>query len=233
MSQAGRYIPLSGPGSGTVTSISAGTGITLTPNPIVATGTVALTVPVAIANGGTNATSMVTTNGIVKYDGTRLVTSSTAQIDASNRMTNTSQPAFQYYLGTNDTNATGNGALYQLGSGNALTQVFDQGNNMTVGGVFTAPVDGIYCFQMGILLLNNTSTSELILQFNASTGTFYDVRNNRNASANSFGMGGCVLLKLPALATVVFQVVASGNPGDTCTVQGAQNNTFVSGYLVC
>src|SRR5258706_10844124 len=46
----------------------------------------------AIAGGGTNATSMSTTTGIVKYDGTSLVTSTTAKIDASNRYTNTSQP---------------------------------------------------------------------------------------------------------------------------------------------
>jgi hypothetical protein len=40
-------------GAGTVTSIAAGTGITLTPDPIVGAGTVALTVPVTGANGGT------------------------------------------------------------------------------------------------------------------------------------------------------------------------------------
>lgn len=39
--------------AGTITSLSAGTGITLTPNPIIATGTIALTTPVALANGGT------------------------------------------------------------------------------------------------------------------------------------------------------------------------------------
>lgn len=42
---------------GTVTSISAGTGITLTPNPIVTTGTVALTIPVTEIHGGTNQTT--------------------------------------------------------------------------------------------------------------------------------------------------------------------------------
>lgn len=36
----------------------------------------AITAPVSIANGGTNATSMATTDGVVIYDGTRLVTTS-------------------------------------------------------------------------------------------------------------------------------------------------------------
>jgi hypothetical protein len=47
-------------GGGTVTSISAGTGITCTPNPITGTGSVALTVPVAISSGGTGLTSTPT-----------------------------------------------------------------------------------------------------------------------------------------------------------------------------
>jgi len=50
--------------TGTVTSIAAGTGMTLTPDPIVATGTVALTVPVVVANGGTGNTTF-TSNGLL------------------------------------------------------------------------------------------------------------------------------------------------------------------------
>ena len=57
LSMSGSTLNASGGGSGTVTSISAGTGITLTPNPIVGTGTVALTTPVTVANGGTGTAS--------------------------------------------------------------------------------------------------------------------------------------------------------------------------------
>ncbi len=53
MSQIQRLTSTSGPGSGTVTSISAATGITLTPNPITTTGTVGLTIPVVVTSGGT------------------------------------------------------------------------------------------------------------------------------------------------------------------------------------
>jgi hypothetical protein len=45
-----------------VTSITAGVGITLSPNPIIATGTVSLAVPVTVAHGGTNLTA-APTNG--------------------------------------------------------------------------------------------------------------------------------------------------------------------------
>jgi len=51
---------------------TAGTGLTGTFN--ATTHSYALSTPVSIANGGTNATSMTTTDGVVYYDGTSLVT---------------------------------------------------------------------------------------------------------------------------------------------------------------
>ena len=54
----GTFQPVSS--AGTVTSITASTGITLTPNPIVGSGTVALTVPVTTPNGGTGVVSPAT-----------------------------------------------------------------------------------------------------------------------------------------------------------------------------
>lgn len=56
-----------GGGSGTVTSITAGTG--LSGGTITTTGTISLSVPVVIASGGTNATSF-TANADVFYNGT-------------------------------------------------------------------------------------------------------------------------------------------------------------------
>ncbi|MCL5875793.1 MAG: tail fiber domain-containing protein [Candidatus Dependentiae bacterium] len=54
---------------------SVGTGLTLINN--ASTLQYELTVPVSIAHGGTNATSMTTTDGVVYYDGVKLVTTST------------------------------------------------------------------------------------------------------------------------------------------------------------
>jgi hypothetical protein len=48
---------LAGGGGGTVTSVAAGTGLTASPSPITASGTMSLVVPVTIANGGTSATN--------------------------------------------------------------------------------------------------------------------------------------------------------------------------------
>ncbi len=54
---------------------TAGNGLSVTTN--ATTLAYALTAPVSIANGGTNATTMATTDGTVYFDGTRLVTTAT------------------------------------------------------------------------------------------------------------------------------------------------------------
>lgn len=54
---------------------TAGTGLSITTN--ATTLSYALSTPVSIANGGTNATSMATTDGTIIFDGIRLVTTAT------------------------------------------------------------------------------------------------------------------------------------------------------------
>lgn len=122
MSQITSAIPASGPGSGSVTSISQGEGITLTPNPITATGTIALTVPVIIADGGTNATSFAITNGTVYFDGTRLVDTA---------------------VGTAGFVLTSNGAAaptYQTVSASGAVSSVNAGANISITGTATAPI---------------------------------------------------------------------------------------------
>lgn len=59
--------------SGTVTSITAGTGITLTPSPITTTGSVALTVPVVVSSGGSGRITL-TNHGVLVGAGTTAIT---------------------------------------------------------------------------------------------------------------------------------------------------------------
>lgn len=75
MSQAGGNSSSGGGGGGgTVTSITAGTGLIAVPNPIIGVGTISLSIPVSIADGGTNAITMTNTNGVNYFDGTSIVT---------------------------------------------------------------------------------------------------------------------------------------------------------------
>ena len=186
----------------------------------------------AIAGGGTNATSFTQSNGIVTYNGTSLVNYAGPQIDSTGRQTNTSQPAFFYYLSSSVTNVTGNGANYTLGN-TALTKVFDNGNNMNTNGTFTAPVTGTYAFQASALILNTSTSDNGIIAFTPNSGNILNVRSSAPASTSTFGIGGTVIMQLSASATLTFVVTVSGESGNTCGIQGTVNNTWVSGYLVC
>lgn len=65
------------------TSVSAGTGLTGTLTTLGSSDSIALSVPVSIANGGTNATSQ-TTNGITYFDGTRITSGTALTFTGSN-----------------------------------------------------------------------------------------------------------------------------------------------------
>lgn len=189
--------------------------------------------PVTIAHGGTDATSFSTSTGIVKYDGTRLVTSTTALIDSSNRTTNASQPAFLAYLSASIPNASGNGAFVSLGTGTAFTEVFDQNSNFNTNGTFTAPVTGIYHFDFGVLYANCTIAS-LVQVFLLADGVTYNFQNGRGASASNFSLLASTTIPMTASSTAVVSTNSVGEAGDTDTLIGGSNYlTFFAGYLVC
>ncbi len=151
MSQLTRFTASSGPGSGTVTSISQGNGITLTPNPITTVGTVALTVPVSIANGGTNAIAMATVDGTVYYDGTRLVTTATGtagQVLTSNG----AGVAPSYQVNPADGIVTANG---DTGSATGSTVTWAGGLNI----VTSAAASTVTIAEKTFRLLNNYSVA--------------------------------------------------------------------------
>lgn len=151
-------------------------------NPGTSTLTASITNPIPIANGGTNATSMATTDGVVYYDGTRLVTTSAGtagQVLTSNGagVAPTYQaaggggggPAFFAYLANTASNVTGDFSTFTFIPD---TIIFDRTSNYNTGtGLFTAPTTGIYSFQ-GLISFNDPGS--LILFFSTTlfvTGT--------------------------------------------------------------
>jgi len=245
-------------------------------------------IPIEIAKGGTNASSMTNTDGVVYYDGTRLVTTavgsatqvltsngaglaptfqpaaggvtgpgtstdraiatwngaggtalfdnSTVKIDSTGRMTNTTQPAFQAYLGTSDLNVTGDGTNYLLGSGNALTIVVNQGTNFTTGGTFTAPVTGQYFFYFaGFLMSVGAGHTTLQLQITTTGNTFNGAYINPGAvraAGNFLGQNMSIFCPMTAGDTATFNIIVSGST-KTIGIDGNQGLTFCGGYLVC
>src|SRR5579885_1802284 len=190
-----------------------------------------ITAPVSIANGGTNATSMSTSTGIVKYDGTSLVTSSTAKIDSSNRTTNTSQPAFLAYKSSNSSNVTGDSTAYTVIFD---TSVKDQNSNYNTGtGTFTAPVTGMYLLSCSVELSgvssSYTSGTLKIITTNRSYTLIQEVPGAISVVGSAITFSGTVFADMVATQTATVQVQVGGST-KSVTVDGvADARTYFSG----
>jgi len=190
-----------------------------------------------IAGGGTNATSMSTSTGIVKYDGTSLVTSSTALIDINGRMTNSAQPAFSAYLPTDDANVTGDATFYVIGSVTAVTKIFDNTNSLNTNGTFTAPVTGKYFLRMTSQLNTITTSTNLQARIICTSQSFQGVLVNPLGIV----LGGSLIVTADAIVsmtagdTATFNVLAAGGAGTkTVGVSGGTGPyiTFIQGLLL-
>ena len=158
MSQLARLITSSGPGSGTVTSISQGTGITLTPNPITITGTVALTVPVTVPDGGTgNITN--TAHGVILGEGTSAVAFASPGVSGQVLTSNgsTSDPTFQAVAGTGTVTSISAGAGITLGPSPIISSGSVSVTNPVTATAPTVTVEksgsGTYSTPMGVVWL--------------------------------------------------------------------------------
>lgn len=168
--------------------------------------------------------------------GSALGTNDTLVMTAAGERTMPLQPAFHAYLGTSDSLVTGDGTAFTLGSGNALTEVFDQGSDFVTTGTFTAPIAGRYLFQISLLTKFTTSghttyQPQIVTSnntFNLSyTDGFADI-----AASEFLGGQGAVLANMDASDICTFVIIVSGST-KIVRVHGSINFTFVSGELYC
>jgi len=235
MSQIQLIVAQSGGGGGVIT-INGDTGSVTGSTVTISGGTTGLTTTgsgttldiigtLGISNGGTNATSMANTDGVVYYDGTRLVT--TAVGTATYVLTSngaglaptfqaagggSTQALFQAYLTGNQTNVTGDGTTYTIQFNTTSYNVSSCFNTGTF--TFTAPKTGKYiftgaCYGYGYGGGHTQQNINLIL----SGGTYYCY------TVNPFAMSGNSTLVLP------WSVTAPMTSGDTATVTFFANNS--------
>ena len=191
----------------------------------------------AIANGGTNATSFTQSNGIVTYNGTSLVNYAGPQIDSSGRATNTTQPCFLAYPSANLSNVTGDGTVYQVAFN--ATQ-FDVGSAYdTSNFYYVAPVAGKYFVSYAIQyqgLGASHTNSDVYFQIGAGSNYIYEFRNNPYA----ISVSGVALIT----GTAIFNLSANDHIllvaavyGGTKTVTIGMNSStdprsYIAGYLI-
>ena len=233
MSQITTFLQPSGPGSGTVTSVTGGTGINITGVPTI-NPTVNLDVPVVIANGGTNAITFANTFGVVYFDGTRLVNTTVGtagQILTSNGVG--VAPTFQAPSGSTIVQTiTGNtGGPISPAAGNinivtanatpqfagaGSTETLDFGlSNLVLGSSLVSLAGGISNVGVGNNVLDSvTSSSENVaIGFNTLIGLQSGDGNNTVVGAGS----------ATALVSGSFNTIIGDTSGNNYTTSESSN----------
>ncbi len=151
---------------------------------------------------------------------------------ASGNWLNTTRSAFLATHTTGDANATGNGAIFTVGSGNALVEVFDQGNDFVTSGTFTAPVTGRYFFTFTDLTSVNTISTVTGARIVTSNRSYLQSLQLA-ANANNQSASITIFADMDSADTATAAIRVDGNAGNTVTVGGDAQRGFFAGHLVC
>lgn len=134
------------------------------------------------------------------------------------------QPAFQARLNTDATNVTGAGTTYILGDtdvGAALTEIFDQGGDLTAGSsagaIFECPVDAKVSFDVLWVGINTTVATTFDTQI-VTSNRGYPITNTRAAASTDESEVLSVLADMDAADTAYVTMIVNGEAGDTAAI---------------
>lgn len=136
------------------------------------------------------------------------------------------QPAFLAYQASLQTNATGNGTAYQLGSTTDLTEIYDQGSNFNPAtGTFTAPTSARYHFDMNAQLNAITTASQFLGQITTSNRNYIGINDYAVAVAlKTVSVSSDIDMDIGDTAVAV--LYAAGQGADTVGVYGEATNPY-------
>jgi hypothetical protein len=152
------------------------------------------------------------------------------------------QPAFLAYQNGTQTNATGAGAEYVLGTTSDLTEVFDQNGDFdNTNGTLTSPVTGKWSLQSGITAVSVSAAmtaGELLIRTSNRiyVGSLVNCGAAQTIStvATYYTFSCSVLADMDAADTATFSLAIFGGVGNTASISGALGvETFCSGFLAC
>lgn len=165
-----------------------------------------------------------------------LGTTDCIELETTGEITKPLQSAFMAYLGTTDSNVTGDGTNFTVGTGNALTEVFDLNSDFNTNGTFTAPITGRYVLGLCITVSGMDSANALSATIVTSNRTYYMTHFSgfaiRDSVNNYLSSTGYVLADMDASDTALFKIQVSGDSGKVSDViGGASPITYVYGFL--
>lgn len=129
------------------------------------------------------------------------------------------QSCFLAYLGTSDANATGNGGTYNLGGGNALTEVFDLHGDFNTNGTYTAPNTSRVDLRSAIYVSNTTIATTFAITLTTSNRN-YTAIFSRAALAADHSCFLSSICDMDAADTATVSAVVSGEVANTDTISG-------------
>jgi len=223
-----------GTGNGQVdTAVIAGTNVSIstaasagTVN--IATGAGAKVVILGSTNG---ASSLALKYGTADFS-IASATGTVMNILDTGEMTMPLQSAFSAAI-VADSNVTGDGTNFQIGSGNALSEFFDQNNDFNTNGTFTAPVTGRYLLGISLLVQSLAAANNVNLSITTSNHNFLIV-NMASAFIGNNNYAATVFCDMDAGDTYTSNISVAGGAKVIDTYGSAGDPRSVMwGYLVC
>jgi len=156
---------------------------------------------------------------------------------STNEVTMPSQVAFFARLATTDSNVTGDGTAFTFGSGNALTEIYDQNSDFNTNGTFTAPVTGRYDLVVSNQIEDTGAATTYLIEIITSNRTYIVANVGPQGIAYSAGaditlVHSAVLADMDAADTATVQITVSGT-GKTVDIRASTVGTFFQGTLIC
>jgi len=184
-----------------------------------------------------------TDNALSRWNGTGgdTLQNSDVIVTDNGEMSNSSQPAFCAYLGTTDSNVTGDTTQFFLGDtsvGTTLTERFDQNSDFNPGAsggaVFTAPVTGNYQLSMYILVEDMNGSGHTPGSNIVTSNQTYFFGYSSSPAAGNLAISAAVLTDMDAADTAKFSVTIAFST-KTVDVAGSATTpkTLACGYLAC
>jgi hypothetical protein len=199
--------------SGTVTSVTAGSG--LTGGTITSTGTIALDPSITIgASAASGSLTISPSNGYVQRP---------------------KNPGFSAYVTSTSSAVTGDNTTYQIAT---FTKQFDVATNFNATtGTFTAPVAGVYCFYASVMLGGLGAGNTLGQAYITASGNLYYLNlgswASMKTSAGQLAVTGYAIVNMAANDTATLSIVETNNGSKNVTVLGTTNTpTTFGGYLI-